>query len=83
MLSYCLKCRKNTESKNSKVVRAKTGRMMPLSKCDVCDSKKLKFIKEQKASGLLSSLGINTLLNSFIRSPFVLKVFSKLIEDIK
>ena len=62
MLSYCLKCRKNTESKNSKVVGAKTGRMMPLSKCDVCDSKKLKFIKEQKASGLLSSLGINTLL---------------------
>ena len=62
MLSYCLKCRKNTESKSSKVVRAKTGRMMPLSKCDVCDSEKLKFIKEQKASGLLSSLGINTLL---------------------
>ena len=62
MLSYCLKCRKNTESKSSKVARAKTGRMMPLSKCDACDSKKLKFIKEQKASGLLSSLGINTLL---------------------
>ena len=62
MLSYCLKCRQNTESKSSKVVRAKTGRMMLLSKCDVCDSKKLKFIKEQKASGLFSSLGIKTLL---------------------
>ena len=30
---------------------------MLLLKCAVCDSKKLKYIKEQKASGLLSSLG--------------------------
>ena len=28
MLSYCLKCRKNTESKNPKVARKKNGRMM-------------------------------------------------------
>ena len=28
MLSYCLKCRKNTESKKSKVVKAKIGRIM-------------------------------------------------------
>ena len=57
MLSYCLKCRKNTESKNPKVVRAKNGSIMPLSKCAVCESKKLKFIKEQEAIGLLSSSG--------------------------
>ena len=31
MLPYCLKCRKNTESKNSKVVKTKNGRMMLLS----------------------------------------------------
>ena len=31
---------------------------MLLSKCAVCDSKKSKFIKEQEASGLFSSLGI-------------------------
>ena len=31
---------------------------MLLSKCGVCDSKMPKFIKEQKASGLLSSLAI-------------------------
>ena len=36
---------------------------MLLSKCKVCDSKKLKFINEQEASELLSSLGINTPLN--------------------
>ena len=42
MLSYCLKCRKNTESKNRKVLRIKNGKIMLLSKSAVCDSKKSK-----------------------------------------
>ena len=64
MLVYCLKCRKkNTESKNPKVVRTKNGRIMLLSKCEVCDSKRSKFIKDQEASGLLCSLGIMKLLS--------------------
>ena len=54
MLLYCSKCRKNTASKNPKVVKTKDGRMILLSKCTVCDSEKSKFIKDQKASGLLS-----------------------------
>ena len=32
---------------------------MVLSKCETCDNKKSKFIKEQEASGLLSSLQIH------------------------
>ena len=56
MLSYCLKCRKNTESKNPTVVKTKSGRIMLLSKCAVCYSKKSKFIKEQKAKELISKL---------------------------
>ena len=60
LLYYCLKCRKNIGSKNPKVARTKNGRIMLLSKCAVCDSKKWKFIKEQEASGLLSSLGKKT-----------------------
>ena len=36
---------------------------MLLSKCKVCGSKKSKFIKEQQASGLVSSLGIKTPLS--------------------
>ena len=56
MLSYCLKRRKNTESTNPKVVRAKNGRIMLSSRCAVCNSKKLKFLKEQEARGLLSNL---------------------------
>ena len=58
MLSYCLKCRKNTESKNPRVVRTENRRIVLLSKCAVFNSKKVKFIKEQEARGLLSSLGI-------------------------
>ena len=62
-MSYCLKRRKNTESKNSKVVKTKNWKKkMLLSKSAACNSKKLNFIKEKEASGLLSSLGMKTLL---------------------
>ena len=63
MLSYCLKCRKNTESKSPKVVKTKNRRIMLLSKCVVCNSRKLKFIKEKEARGLLSSLRIRRPFN--------------------
>ena len=58
MLSYCLKCRKNTESKSPKIVKTKNRRIMLLSKCTMCDSKKSKFIKEWEAKGLLSKLTV-------------------------
>ena len=58
MLSYCLKCRKNTESKNPKDVRTKTGRIMFLSNCVVNNKTKSRFTREKEASELLSSLGI-------------------------
>ena len=63
MLSYCLKCRKNTEIKNPKIARTKNGRIMLLSKYAVCDSNKLQFMKQQEAGRLLSSLGIKTTLS--------------------
>ena len=59
ILSYCFKCRKNTENKNSKVMRTKNRRIILLPKRAVCD----KFIKEQKTSALLSSLWTNSPLN--------------------
>ena len=58
MLSNCLNCKKNTESKNPEVANSKNRRIMLLSKLPVCDGKKSKFIKQQEASGLLSSLEI-------------------------
>ena len=63
MLSYCLKCKKNTESINAKVSKTTNGKTIILSKCAICSSKKSKFIKEQEAKGLLSNLGIRTPLN--------------------
>ena len=53
---YCLKCRKNTESKNPEIVKTKNGRIMFLSKCTLCHSKKPKFLKKQEAIRLLSNL---------------------------
>ena len=47
MLSYCLICRKNTESINPKVSKTTNGKTMILLKCAICGSKKSKFIKEQ------------------------------------
>ena len=56
MPSYCLKCKKNTESINPKVLKTVNGKTMMLSKCAICGSKISKFIKEQQAKGLLSAL---------------------------
>ena len=63
MLTYFLKCKKDTESINSRVFKTKNGRSLLLSKCAVWGSKNSRFMKEQEAKGLLSSLGIKTPLN--------------------
>ena len=60
MLYYCLKCRKNTENINPRVLKTINGKSMILSKYAICGSKKSKFIKEQEARGLLSNLAIRT-----------------------
>ena len=63
MLSYCLKCKQNTESINPKVSKKTNGKAMILSTCAICGSKKSKFIKEQQAKGLLSNLDLRIPLN--------------------
>ena len=40
MLSYCLKCKTNTESINPRVSATSNGRAMILSECAICGSKK-------------------------------------------
>ena len=65
MLSYCLKCRKNTESKTPKIVWTKNGSIMLLSKYSVCNSKKSRLIKEQELIELISSLLIKPALIKF------------------
>ena len=55
--------KKNSENINPVVSKTSNGKIMILSKCAICDSKRSKFIKEQEAKGLLSNLGIRTPLS--------------------
>ena len=55
--TYRLVCRDYTESINPKIVRNRQNRYIIQSNCVTCGSKS-RFIKEQKALGILSNLGI-------------------------
>ena len=61
--TYCLACRDYTKSINPKIVRNRQKRYIIQSNCTTCGSKKSRFIKEQKALGILSNLGIKTPLS--------------------
>ena len=61
--TYCVKCRKDTEKIDPKLVRTKNNRLVMQSKCSVCAIKKSRFVKEQESKGLLSNLGIKTPLS--------------------
>ena len=63
MKTYCVKCRKDTETIDPKTVRRKSNGLIMQSKCSVCGIKKSRFVKEQEAKGLLSNLGIKTPLS--------------------
>ena len=63
MKTYCVKCNKDIENIDQKMVRTKNDRLIMLSKCPVCGIKKSRFVKEQEPKGLLSNLGIKTPLS--------------------
>ena len=63
MLTYCLKCKKDTQNIDSKVLETKNGRLMLSRKCAICGNKISKFLKEQQAKGLLSNLGLKAPLS--------------------
>ena len=72
MKTYCLVkkvlfSKERTDNANPKVIKTKNGRLMISSNCSICGNKKSRFIKEQKAKGLLSSLGIRTPLSNIPR----------------
>ena len=60
MKTYCVKCRKDTENIDPKMVRTKINRLVMQSKYSICGIKKSRFVKEQETKGLLSNLGIKT-----------------------
>ena len=57
METYCLKCRKYTENINLQVSSTSNGKIMILSRCTICNTKKSRFIKKQEAKRLISKLG--------------------------
>ena len=72
MLTYCVKCRKNTENLDSKIFKTKNYRLTMQSKCANCGIKKSRFMKEQETKGLLSNLGIKIPLS---KSPLLNVLF--------
>ena len=61
--THCLVCRDYTKSINPKIVRNRQNWYILQSNCATCGSQKSRFIKEQKALGILSNLGIKTPLS--------------------
>ena len=61
--TYCSVCRDYTKSINPEIVRNRQNRYIIQLNCARCRSKKSRFIKEQKALGILSNLGIKTPLS--------------------
>ena len=45
MKTYCVRCRKDTENIDPKMVRTKNNRLIMKSKCLVCGIKNSRFIK--------------------------------------
>ena len=56
MNTYCLKCKKPTKSLNSKGFITKNKKYIVKSICNICKSKKSKFVSKQQADGFLSDL---------------------------
>ena len=79
MKTHCLVCRKNTDNVNSKMINTKNGRLQLKYQCSICGNKKSRFVKEQEAKGILSSLGnINSL--SKIPGLNILFQFTRIIK---
>ena len=55
---YCFKCRTDTENINPRISNTSNGKTMIISKCEICGTKKSKFIKNQEGKRLLSNLGL-------------------------
>ena len=66
MKTYCLVYGKNTDNVNSKMIKSKNGRLQLKSECTICGNKRSRFVKEQEAKGILSSLGIRTSLSKIL-----------------
>ena len=69
--TYCLVCRDYTKSINPKIVRNRQNRYIIQSNCATCE--KARFIKEEKALGILSNLGINAVADLTVNNSSFFK----------
>ena len=53
MESYFLKCKKHRENINPQVSSTSNGKIMVLSKCAICSSKKSRFIKKTRIKRII------------------------------
>ena len=56
MNTYCLKCQKSTKDLNSKGFTTINKKYIVKSICNICKSKKSKFVSKQQAQGFLLDL---------------------------
>ena len=63
MKTYCLKCKRDTEIIDPKIIRTKNNTLLMQSQRTDCKNKKSRFVKEQDAKRLLSNLAIRTPFN--------------------
>ena len=63
MKIYCIKCKKDTENIDPKIVTTKNNRSLMQTECSDCRNKKSRFVKEQEAKVFLSNSGIKTPLS--------------------
>ena len=65
MLSYCLKCRSKTDSKNV-ITKTNKGKLIILSECSSCDTKKSRFMMKQEPNELLGTISKIPLICSLL-----------------
>ena len=65
---YCLKCKKDTKNLNVKAFMTKNNRYMLKSNCNICKSRKSKFISKKEI------LGSDFLSNLFSKIPILNKI---------
>ena len=65
-ISYCVKCRKMTDSNNEKIITLSNGRKTLFSKCNICGVNKYKFLKNDKIG---DSVDIHKLIGKLPYKP--------------
>ena len=56
MKAQCVKCRKNTENLNLKIVKTKNGRLIMQSKCIKCGFKNSRSVKKMRSTRITKQL---------------------------